>query len=168
MLLVLSIGADRILGAFGLSEAVEAEGVPYLRVLALAAPLAAATAMFRAVYAGVGQTSVAMRMTVLVNVINIPLNYVLIFVVGWGLLGAGVGTVIAVAGRVRSVPRLAPATEAVPLSRHSSTYESRRPIEAIKSDLQALRQEIASDSCPTLCEADRTAEEYRGRVNRAM
>ena len=97
VLLVLSIGSGPLLAAFGLSEAVRAEGVPYLRVLALAAPFAAATAMFRAVYAGVGETSVAMRMTVLVNVINVPLNYVLIFVAGWGLLGAGVGTAIAVA-----------------------------------------------------------------------
>ena len=97
VLLVLSIAAGPLLAAFGLSEAVRAEGVPYLRILAFAAPLAAATAMFRAVYAGVGETSVAMRMTLIVNVINIPLNYVLIFVAGWGLLGAGVGTVIAVA-----------------------------------------------------------------------
>ena len=97
VLLVLSIGAGPLLALFGLSEAVRAEGVPYLRVLALAAPFAAATAMFRAVYAGVGETGVAMRMTILVNVINIPLNYVLIFVVGWGLVGAGVGTVVAVA-----------------------------------------------------------------------
>nr|MDE0502273.1 MATE family efflux transporter [bacterium] len=97
VLLVLSIGAGPLLDAFGLSEAVQTEGVPYLRALAFAAPMAAATAMFRAVYAGVGETKVAMRMTLLVNVINIPLNYILIFVVGWGLLGAGVGTVIAVA-----------------------------------------------------------------------
>lgn len=97
VLLVLSIGASSLFAAFGVSEAVRTEGVPYLRMLALAAPLAAATAMFRAVYAGVGETSVAMRMTFLVNTINIPLNYVLIFVVGWGLLGAGVGTAISVA-----------------------------------------------------------------------
>ena len=97
VLLILNIGSGPLLAAFGLSEAVRAEGVPYLRILALAAPFAAATAMFRAVYAGVGETGVAMRMTILVNVINIPLNYVLIFVVGWGLVGAGVGTVIAVA-----------------------------------------------------------------------
>ena len=97
VLLVLSIGAAPLLAAFGLSEAVRAEGVPYLRALAFAAPFAAVTAMFRAVYAGVGETGVTMRMTVFVNVINVPLNYVLIFVVGWGLLGAGVGTVIAVA-----------------------------------------------------------------------
>ena len=97
VLLVLSTGASSLLAAFGVSEAVRAEGVPYLRLLAFAAPLAAATAMFRAVYAGVGETSVAMRMTFLVNAINIPLNYVLIFVAGWGLLGAGVGTAISVA-----------------------------------------------------------------------
>ena len=97
VLLVLSIGSSLFFAAFGVGEAVRAEGVTYLRVLAFAAPLAAATAMFRAVYAGVGETSVAMRMTFLVNTINIPLNYVLIFVVGWGLLGAGVGTVISVA-----------------------------------------------------------------------
>ena len=97
VLLVLSIGASSLFAAFGVSEAVRTEGVPYLRMLALTAPLAAATAMFRAVYAGVGETSVAMRMTFLVNTINIPLNYVLIFVVGWGLLGAGVGTAISVA-----------------------------------------------------------------------
>ena len=81
---ILSVGAGPLLGAFGLSEAVRSEGVPYLRVLAFAAPFAAVTAMFRAVYAGVGETGVAMRMTFLVNAINIPLNYVLIFVVGWG------------------------------------------------------------------------------------
>ena len=97
VLLVLSIGSGPILAAFGLSEAVRTEGVPYLRALAFAAPFAAATAMFRTIYAGVGETSVAMRMTFLVNAINIPLNYVLIFMVGWGLLGAGVGTVISVA-----------------------------------------------------------------------
>ena len=97
VLLVLSIGASSLFAAFGVSEAVQTEGVPYLQMLAFAAPLAAATAMFRAVYAGVGETSVAMRMTFLVNAINIPLNYVLIFVVGWGLLGAGVGTAISVA-----------------------------------------------------------------------
>ena len=97
VLLVLSIGSSLFFAAFGVNEAVRAEGVPYLRVLALAAPLVAATAMFRAVYAGVGETSVAMRMTFLVNTINIPLNYVLIFVVGWGLVGAGVGTAISVA-----------------------------------------------------------------------
>ena len=95
--LILAIGAGPILGAFGLSEAVRAEGVPYLRVLAFAAPLAAATVMFRAVYAGVGETGVAMRMSVVVNAINIPLNYFFIFVAGWGLLGAGVGTTTAVA-----------------------------------------------------------------------
>ena len=97
VLLVLNIGASPLFAAFGVSENVRDEGVPYLRVLAFAAPLAGATAMFRAVYAGVGETGVAMRMTLLVNAINIPLNYVLIFVVGWGLLGAGVGTLIAVA-----------------------------------------------------------------------
>ena len=97
VLLFLSFGAGLLLAAFDVSEAVRSEGVPYLRVLALAAPLASATAMFRAVYAGVGETKVAMRMAVLVNAVNIPLNYVLIFVVGWGLLGAGVGTVISVA-----------------------------------------------------------------------
>ena len=124
VLLVLSIGANSLFAAFGVSEAVRTEGVPYLRMLAFAAPLAAATAMFRAVYAGVGETSVAMRMTFLVNAINIPLNYVLIFVVGWGLLGAGVGTVISLAvgcvyigqfgwrrfrGAYEAVPRRAPA-----------------------------------------------------------
>ena len=97
VLFALSIGASSLLGAFGLSENVRAEGVPYLRALAFAAPFAAATAMFRAVYAGMGETGVAMRMTFLVNAINIPLNYLLIFVVGWGLLGAGVGTAISVA-----------------------------------------------------------------------
>ena len=96
VLVILSLGAGPLLSAFGLSEGVWGEGVPYLRVLAFAAPFAAITAMFRAVYAGVGETGVAMRMTFLVNAINVPLNYVLIFVVGWGLVGAGVGTVIAV------------------------------------------------------------------------
>lgn len=81
VLLVLSIGASSLFAVFGVSEAVRAEGVPYLRVLAFAAILAAATAMFRAVYASMGETSVAMRMTFLVNAINIPLNYVLMVVV---------------------------------------------------------------------------------------
>ena len=84
VLLVLSIGANSLFAVFGGSEAVRAEGAPYLRVLAFAAILAAAKAMFRAVYASMGETSVVMRMTFLVNAINIPLNYVLMFVVGWG------------------------------------------------------------------------------------
>ena len=97
VLLALNLGARPLIAAFEVGVAVQTQAVPYLRVLSLAAPLAAATAMLRAVYAGVGETKVAMRMTVLVNVINIPLNYILIFVVGWGLVGAGAGTVIAVA-----------------------------------------------------------------------
>ena len=97
LVLALSVAANPLFAAFGVSETVRTEGAPYLRALALAAPLASATAMFRAVYAGLGETSVTMRMTVLVNVINIPLNYIFIFALGWGLLGAGVGTVIAVA-----------------------------------------------------------------------
>ena len=97
VLLILGVGSSLFFAAFGVSDAVRSEGVPYLRVLALAAPLAAATAMLRAVYAGVGETGVAMRMTFLVNAINVPLNYVLIFVAGWGLLGAGLGTAISIA-----------------------------------------------------------------------
>ncbi len=97
VMFILSIAASLFFAVFGVSEAVRAEGVPYLRVIAFAAPLAAATAIFRAVYGGMGETAVAMRMTILVNAINIPLNYILIFVVGWGLLGAGIGTAISVA-----------------------------------------------------------------------
>ena len=55
VLFVLNFGAGPLLAAFKVSVAVQTEAVPYLRVLALGAPLAAATAIFRAVYAGVGR-----------------------------------------------------------------------------------------------------------------
>ena len=80
VLLVLSIGASSLFAVFGVSEAVRAEGVPYLRVLAFAAILAAATAMFRSKW--VFYTS-----TVSGYLVVVPLSWLLAIPFGWELAG---------------------------------------------------------------------------------
>lgn len=73
------------------------EATTVLRVLLLALPLTAVTAHYRGVFGGLEQTKVTMRVALLVNVTNIPLDYVFVFGLDLGATGSAVGTVTATA-----------------------------------------------------------------------
>lgn len=66
-----------------------------LAILAAALPFIAVTTHYRGVFGGLGQTRVAMRVALLVNLTNIPLDYVFVFVADLGATGSALGTVLA-------------------------------------------------------------------------
>lgn len=71
------------------------ESVTALRLLALCLPFAAVTAHYRGVFSGIGQTGIAMRVALLVNLTNVPFTYLLVFGLDLGALGSATGTVLA-------------------------------------------------------------------------
>lgn len=69
----------------------------YLQVMALGMPLTGAMAALRSALAGKGLTKVTMRAAIGVNLVNIPVDVVLVLGLGLGVVGAAVGTVSALA-----------------------------------------------------------------------
>lgn len=84
---------DALDGGTGLAD----DGVVYLRILAGAVPLAAATFVLQAAFAGLGATRVAMVMALMVNVVHLPLAWWLIFGAQLGVAGAGLSTLVSTA-----------------------------------------------------------------------
>ena len=66
-----------------------------LRVLALSLPFTGLTSHYRGAFSGLKHTRVAMQVSLLVAVTNIPLDYVLVFVADLGALGSALATVTA-------------------------------------------------------------------------
>lgn len=71
------------------------DSVAALRILVLCLPFAAVTACYRGVFSGLGETGIAMRVALLVNVTNIPVTFLLVFGLDLGVLGSATGTVLA-------------------------------------------------------------------------
>lgn len=69
--------------------------VTALQILMLCLPFAAVTAHYRGVFGGLGETGVAMRVALLVNLTNIPATYVLVFGLDLGVTGSATGTLLA-------------------------------------------------------------------------
>jgi MATE family, multidrug efflux pump len=89
-----------LVGAFGASAAVSAEASVYLSLSMAGLPamlvVFAATGLLR----GLQDTRTPLWVAGIGFAVNIALNYVLIYVVGWGIAGSAVGTVIAQWGMV--------------------------------------------------------------------
>lgn len=85
---------------FAATDEVNQLGIPYLRYLLISLPFVGINAAFRGFWNGVGKTWVYMVVVLAMQIINILLNYALIFgkwgAPEMGLSGAGVGTVITV------------------------------------------------------------------------
>ncbi|MCI7399906.1 MAG: MATE family efflux transporter [Prevotella sp.] len=81
--------AEPILAAFGLREALMADGVNYLRIAGSLSFFQAISLTFSAVLRSTGKTIKPMTSTVVVNILNILGNYALIFG-HWGLPAMGV------------------------------------------------------------------------------
>ena len=69
----------------------------YLDVRALSAPFALAAIALREARYGTGDAKTPMRATIIANAVNIALDYVLIFHLGYGVVGAAASTVLATA-----------------------------------------------------------------------
>lgn len=85
-----------VVGLVGGGQAPD-DAATVLRVLLLALPLTAVTAHYRGVFGGLEQTKITMRVALLVNITNIPLDYLFVFGLDLGALGSAVGTVTATA-----------------------------------------------------------------------
>lgn len=71
------------------------DGALILRILLLCLPVLALTAHYRGVFGGLGETKIAMRVALLVNVTNVPLDYVFVFELDLGAMGSALGTLAA-------------------------------------------------------------------------
>ena len=86
---------------FGAIEAdVKAAGLKYLRITALSFPFIALYNAGAAIYRSVGNSKVSMKVSMLMNIINVAGNAFCIFVLKWGVYGVAVPTLVsrAVAG----------------------------------------------------------------------
>ncbi|MDQ0894215.1 MATE family efflux transporter [Agromyces ramosus] len=92
--------APMLVGAFGASAAVTAEASVYLSISMAGLPamlvVFAATGLLR----GLQDTRTPLWVAGIGFAVNIALNYVFIYVAGWGIAGSAVGTVIAQWGMV--------------------------------------------------------------------
>lgn len=64
----------------------------YLQVLAFSLPFAAASATLRASLAALGATHATMSMAFVITVVHVPLSYLFIFGLSWGLTGAAIAS----------------------------------------------------------------------------
>jgi multidrug resistance protein, MATE family len=87
--------AAELLGRFAASPAAGNAARTYLRIRILAAPLTLMFVAFREVRYGQGQSRAPMRATIIANLVNVVLAYVLVFVCGAGVAGAAYATVVA-------------------------------------------------------------------------
>lgn len=72
-----------------------AQATDVLRILACALPFVGVTAHYRGAFGGLKQTRIAMQVSALVAVTNIPLDIWLVFGLDLGALGSALGTLVA-------------------------------------------------------------------------
>ncbi len=92
---VVEILAPWFVGLMGASEEVAGPAVAYLRIRGIATPAVLLVTAGHGAFRGYQDTRTPLRVAVGINVINLVFDPLLIFVVGLGLEGAALGTVIA-------------------------------------------------------------------------
>ena len=92
---VVEILAPWFVGLMGASEEVAGPAVAYLRIRGIATPAVLLVTAGHGAFRGHQDTRTPLRVAVGINVINLVFDPLLIFVVGLGLEGAALGTVIA-------------------------------------------------------------------------
>lgn len=96
---VCSVFAEALIGLYTNDPEIRRLGAEYLRISALGFPLVAVTIGFSMLLRSTGRVKIPLTMTVIALVVNVVLNYLLIF--GWGpipalgVAGSALGTVIA-------------------------------------------------------------------------
>ena len=94
-LLVIETAAPQLVRLMGAAREVESSAVTYLRIRGLGLPALLAITVGHAVYRGLGDTRTPMFISLGLSLINVVLDPVLIFGLGWGLAGAGYASVVA-------------------------------------------------------------------------
>ena len=92
---ILFIFANQILSFFKLEADITADAVTYLRILTISLPFQFLSYNFTGIYNGAGRSIVPFRNNAAGLVLNMILDPILMFVMGMGLHGAAVGTVVA-------------------------------------------------------------------------
>jgi len=88
-----------LIGLYTTDEEIRALGATYLRISAIGFPFIAVTISFSMLLRSIGKVRIPLTMTIIALVVNVTLNYLLIF--GWGpvpalgVAGSALGTVIA-------------------------------------------------------------------------
>jgi MATE family multidrug resistance protein len=94
-LAILQIFADPILGLMGAGGELRGPALEYLRIRALAGPAVLLISAGRGAFRGYQDTRTPMYITLGLNAVNLALDPLLIFVLGWGLTGAATATATA-------------------------------------------------------------------------
>ena len=94
-LLVFEIAAPFLVQVMGAREEVQSPAVAYLRIRGLGLPALLGITVGNAVYRGLGDTRTPMFVSLGLSLVNVVLDPILIFGLGWGLAGAGYASVIA-------------------------------------------------------------------------
>jgi MATE family multidrug resistance protein len=94
-LVALQVFADPILRVMGATGELREPALEYLRIRALAGPAVLFITAGRGTFRGFQNTTTPLRIIVVVNLINLVLDPLLIFGLGWGLTGAATATVVA-------------------------------------------------------------------------
>jgi len=92
---VLEIAAPLFVDLMGADQGVADPAVSYLRIRALATPAVLIVTAGHGAFRGHKDTRTPLRVAVGVNLLNLVLDPILIFVLGWGLEGAAIATVVA-------------------------------------------------------------------------
>lgn len=94
-MLVLELAADPLVRAMGATDTLHADAVTYLRARAWATPAVLLITAGNGAYRGVEDTMTPLWFAAALNVVNLVLDPILIFGLGWGLAGAAVASAIA-------------------------------------------------------------------------
>ncbi|WP_405284328.1 MATE family efflux transporter [Gaopeijia maritima] len=94
-LALLQLFAVPILALMGATGALEAPALEYLRIRALAGPAVLLITAGHGIFRGWEDTRTPLVVTLGLNAVNLVLDPLLIFGLGWGLAGAAIATVIA-------------------------------------------------------------------------
>lgn len=92
---VLELGAPFFVDLMGAGEDITGPAVSYLRIRALAAPAVLVVTAGHGAFRGHKDTRTPLKVALGVNLINVVLDPLLIFVAGWGLEGAAWATAVA-------------------------------------------------------------------------
>jgi MATE family multidrug resistance protein len=92
---LLVVAAGPLVRAIGASAGVAAEATTYVRIRALAAPALLVVRAGHGIYRGYQDTRTPLAVTLVVNGVNLVLDPLLIFGLGWGVAGAAWATVAA-------------------------------------------------------------------------
>jgi putative MATE family efflux protein len=86
--------APAIIGLYGVAPEVAAPAGVYLRIVALGFPAALAMLAATGVLRGLQDTRTPLLVVGCMNLVNIALNLLFVFGLGWGIAGSAIGTVI--------------------------------------------------------------------------